>query len=165
MITIEKAKPADAAQILAFLKQIGTETDNLTFGPEGLPFSVESEESYLAQLEHSRDDVMFTAKCGGQIIGTASLNRLPRRMGHRGDFSVSVARAFWNQGIGSRLMRAILDFAGENGFEILDLQVRSDNSSAIHLYEKFGFQRAGTHPAFFKIDGQYVDFTYMYLYL
>lgn len=91
MITIEKAKPADAAQILEFLKQIGTETDNLTFGPEGLPFSVESEESYLAQLEHSRDDVMFTAKCGGQIIGTASLNRLPRRMGHRGDFSVSVA--------------------------------------------------------------------------
>ena len=35
-ITIEKASHNDATEILQFLKQIGAETDNLTFGAEGL---------------------------------------------------------------------------------------------------------------------------------
>ena len=42
-ISIEKAVPSDAALILDYLKQVGGETDNLTFGAEGHPFSAESE--------------------------------------------------------------------------------------------------------------------------
>lgn len=84
-------------------------------------------------------------------------------MKHRGDFSVSVTKEYWNRGIGGRLLNKILDFAKENSFEIMDLQVRSDNLRAIHLYEKFGFQKIGMHPAFFKINGEYVSFDYMYL--
>ncbi len=63
------------------------------------------------------------------------------------------------------LLLAVIEFARENGFEIIDLQVRSDNAAAIHLYEKFGFERIGTHPSFFKIDGDDVPFDYMYLRL
>ena len=89
-VIIEKARPSDAGALLAFLKQTGGETDNLSFGSEGLPFSVEAEAEYLEQLENSRDAVMLVAKVDGKIIGSASLNRQPRRMQHRGDFSVSV---------------------------------------------------------------------------
>ena len=164
-IIIEKATPADAANILEYLKQIGGETDNLTFGTEGLPFSVEAEAAYIAQLENSHDEIMLVAKDHGKIIGNASLNRLPRRMRHRGDFSVSVLKAYWNQGVGTQLLREILTFAKENAFEMIDLQVRSDNLQAIHLYKKFGFQKIGTHPAFFKIGNQPVSFDYMCLEL
>lgn len=164
-ITIEKASPADAAVLLAFMKQTGGETDNLSFGSEGLPFTVEDEAAFIAQLENSPDDIMLVAKDQGNIIGTASLSRLPRRMRHRGDFAVAVANAYWNKGIGSQLLCRIIAFAKENGFDIIDLQVRSDNSPAIHLYEKFGFQKIGTHPGFFKIDNHYIDFDIMYLLL
>lgn len=34
-IMIDKATPADAAAIIEYLKQVGAETDNLTFGAEG----------------------------------------------------------------------------------------------------------------------------------
>ena len=88
-ITIEKATPADAAALLAFLKQVGGETENLTFGGEGLPFTVEAEAQYLASMENSRDDVMLLAKINGEIVGNASLSRMPRRMRHRGDFSTA----------------------------------------------------------------------------
>lgn len=162
-ITIEKATCEDAAEILQYLKQVGGETDNLTFGAEGLPFTVEAEAAYLRQIENSCDAVILIAKENGKIVGDASLSRLPRRMKHRGDFGVSVLKKCWNRGIGSRLLLEILNFAKQNSFEVIDLQVRSDNLSAIHLYEKFGFQKIGTHPSFFKIGGEEIAVDYMYL--
>lgn len=162
-ITIEKANPADAALILEYLKRVGAETDNLTFGAEGLPFSVEDEAAYIMQMEDSKDSIMLVAKEEGEIIGNASLQRFPRRMSHRGDLAISVAKEYWNRGIGSKLLCALIEFAKANSFEIIDLQVRSDNQSAIHLYEKFGFAKLGCHPAFFKMKGQDISFEYMYL--
>ena len=162
-ITIEKATCADAAEILQYLKQIGAETDNLTFGSEGLPFTIESEKEYISQIENSCDAIMLIAKENGKIVGDASLSRLSRRMNHRGDLGVSVLKKCWNRGIGSQLLLGIINFAKENSFEVIDLQVRSDNLSAIHLYEKYGFKKIGTHPAFFKIDGEEIAFDYMCL--
>ena len=164
-ITIERATCADAAEILQYLKQIGAETDNLTFGAEGLPFTSESEAAYLRQIENSCDAIMFIAKENGEIVGDASLSRLPRRMKHRGDLGISVLKKCWNRGIGSQLLLEIINFAKQNSFEIIDLQVRSDNLSAIHLYEKFGFQKIGIHPSFFKIGREEIAFDYMCLKL
>jgi len=163
--TIERAISTDAAMILDFLAQAGGESNNLSFGSEGLPFSVDAEASYLAQIQDSANEIMLVAKLNGKIIGTASLNRLPRRMGHRGDLSVSVAKAYWNQGIGSNLLSDIIEFARSHDFDAIDLQVRSDNRSAIHLYEKFGFQKIGTHPTFFKINGDEIPADIMLLIL
>lgn len=101
----------------------------------------------------------------GKIIGNGSLNRLPRRMSHRGELSVSVAKNHWNKGIGGQLLIKLIDFAKENSFDIIDLQVRSDNLSAIHLYEKYGFQKICTYPGFFKIGNEFIDFDYMCLRL
>ena len=162
-ITIERATCADAAEILRYLKQIGAETDNLTFGAEGLPFTSESEAAYLRQIENSCDAIMLIAKENGKIVGDASLSRLPRRMKHRGDLGVSVLKKCWNRGIGSQLLLEIVNFAKQNSFEVIDLQVRSDNLSAIHLYEKFGFKKIGTHPSFFKIGSEEIAFDYMCL--
>ena len=162
-IIIQRAAPEDAAEILEYLKKIGGETDNLSFGGEGLTFTVEAEANYLAQIENSCDDIMLIAKDDNKIVGSASLGRLPRRMNHRGDLSISVLSAYWNKGIGSELLAEIIDFARNSSFEVIDLQVRSDNLAAIHLYEKFGFEKIGTHPAFFKIDGEAVPCDYMIL--
>lgn len=162
-IIIEKATPSDAEEIIAYLKQVGGETDNLTFGGEGLPITVEAEAAYIAQLENPHEGIMLVAKENGKIIGNANINRLPRRMSHRGEVSITVVKEYWNRGIGSQLMGEIIHFAKENAFEILDLQVRSDNLPAIHLYEKHGFQKLCTYPAFFKIGDQFVDFMYMCL--
>ena len=164
-IGIKKAAPSDAAMILEYLKQVGGETDNLTFGSEGVPFSVEAEAEFISSMENSIDNIMLLAKCDDQIAGCASLSRLPRRMKHRGDLAISVAKEYWNKGIGSQLLNNIIAFAKENNFEVIDLQVRSDNKRAIHLYEKYGFKKTGEHPAFFKISGENIKFEYMYLLL
>ena len=95
---IERATAADAAAQLAYLKAVGGETENLSFGPEGVPLTVEQEAEYLGAQETSPDNVQFLAKADGEIIGTASLNRKPRKMSHRGEFGISVRKAFWGCG-------------------------------------------------------------------
>ena len=50
----------------------------------------------------------------------------------------------------SALMEAILAFAKENGFVQLNLEVRSSNARAIHLYEKYGFSKAVYFSSFFQ---------------
>lgn len=162
-IIIERATPADAKAMLEYLKQVGEETDNLTFGAEGLPFTVEEEAEYIAKTESSHDDIALVAKDNGRIIGDVSLSRLPRRMSHRGDLGISVIKEYWNRGVGSRLLGEAIEIAKAYSFEIIDLQVRTDNSAAIHLYEKFGFQKIGTHDSFFKMGDEYISFDYMCL--
>lgn len=60
--------------------------------------SVEQEASYLGMQAASTDHVQYLAKVDGQIIGTASLNRKPNRMRHRGEFGISLKKAYWGCG-------------------------------------------------------------------
>ena len=71
-IRIETATPCDAAMLLEYLKQVGGETDNLTFGPEGMPFSVEAEAEFISSMENSIDNIMLLAKSDDKIVGCAS---------------------------------------------------------------------------------------------
>ena len=162
---IVRAQPEDAAALLDYLKIVGGETNNLSFGPEGVPLSRNAEEAYLRSQADSTDNAQYLAKADGEIIGTASLNRKPRRMAHRGEFGISLKKAWWGCGAASALTEAILAFARKNGFEQLNLEVRSDNVRAIRLYEKYGFRKLCTFPAFFKLDGQNINFDLMNLEL
>ena len=150
--TITRARPEDAAALLDYLKIVGGETDNLSFGAEGVPLAPEEEQAYLRTQVDSPDHVQYLARVDGELIGTASLNRKPGRMRHRGVFGISLKRAWWGCGAASALTE-------------LDIEVRSDNVRAIRLYEKFGFRKLCTFPAFFRIGGQDIDFDVMLLQL
>ena len=165
LFVIERAQPEDAAALLDYLKIAGSETENLSFGAEGVPLDQEAEQAVLRAQYSSSDNAQYLAKVDGEIIGTASLNRSPRRMSHRGVFGISLKKAWWGCGAASALMEAILAFARENGFEQLNLEVRSDNARAIRLYEKYGFRKLCTFPHFFRINGAYIDFDLMNLEL
>lgn len=162
-VSIRQALPQDAPAILAFMKQIGGESENLSFGSEGLPFTIEQEQAFLQSVQDDSHSVFLCAWEGPALVGTASLTSLPRRMSHRVELSVSVKKDHWGHGIGSALMAHLIDYARRNGVEIISLEVRSDNAPAIRLYEKFDFQRIGIFPAFFKIGDRYADFVLMYL--
>ena len=164
---ITRALPEDAEELLALLKQVGEESDNLSFGPEGLPFTVEEEQAFLAQLQTSATSAFFVAKKEGKIVGNASFTGLTGpRLNHRGELGMSVLKSEWGKGVGSALVEAVIHFAKNTArAEILSLEVRSDNVRAIRLYEKYGFERIGQFKGFFKVNGEFVDFDLMNLYL
>ena len=110
--------------------------------------------------------IAYTKQIGGEsdnLIADGSLNSLPRRMSHRAELGMTVTKANWNQGVGSMLMERLIQYAKDNGIELIYLEVREDNAAAIHLYEKFGFRQTGTLPAYFKIGDAYIDFISMCL--
>lgn len=162
-IIIREAIAEDAKQLLDYTKLIGKESENLSFGKEGLSITREQEEAFLKQVHNDKASVYLIARKNDEIIASGSLCGLPRRMQHRSELAMSVKKDYWNQGIGGLLMEKLIAYAKEHNIELLNLEVRKDNVRAIHLYEKFGFQHIGTSPAYFKIDGEYVDFELMYL--
>ena len=160
---IVRAQAEDAAALLDYLKIVGGETDNLSFGAEGVPLDLEAEQSYLARQAQSRTCIQLLAKVNGEIIGTASLNRRPNRMHHRAEFGVSLKKAWWGCGAAAALSEGVLAFAREAGVEQVNLTVRSDNHRAIALYERLGFRKLCTFPGYFKINGVLIDFDFMNL--
>ena len=160
---IRQAVPENAEKLIEYLKLVGGETDNLTFGSEGMPVSVEDEKRFIqSYLDDDRSE-MLLAWDGDDIVGCGSLMCMNRRMSHRADIAISVKKSEWGKGIGSALMDRMIAQALKAGIEIISLEVRVDNKRAIHLYEKYGFRNIGTFPAFFKIGDEYVDFELMTL--
>ena len=160
---IREATPEDAEKIIAYLAQVGGETDYLSFGKEGLPISTEEEEKFIQNINKEEHSVLYVVWKNGEIIGDASLSGFSRRMSHRAEFGISVVKSEWGQGIGRALLQKCIMYAKEHTIELINLEVRSDNIRAIHVYEKYGFRKIGTSPAYFKIDGEYYDFDLMVL--
>lgn len=166
-IIIDKARAGDAARIIEYLRAVGGESDNLLFGAEGLPITVEQEEGLIERLNSGKREVMFAARDGEEIVGICQFSAFSReRIAHRGEIAISVRRAYWGTGVGSRMMEAMLDFAKNTAkVSVVSLEVWSDNARAIALYKRFGFESFGTFKRFFCIDGKFCDAEYMNLYL
>ena len=97
------------------------------------------------------------------LVASVSLNPLPGRMGHRAEISLSILKDYWGQGLGSLLLEKALAYARNQGLEFIDLDVATDNTRALRLYEKFAFKKIARMKDYFKIHGNYKDFYRMTL--
>lgn len=161
-IIIKEARPEDAAKLIEYTKIVGAQTDNLSFGKEGAGDTPEVEE-FIKRINSDPKSVMYFAWKNDDIVGSANISGMKRRMSHRANFAISVAKSEWGSGIGSALLEKCISFAKDNEIEIINLDTRSDNIRAISLYKKFGFIKIGRMPAFSKINGEYIDADLMYL--
>lgn len=63
--------------------------------------------------------------------------------------NIAVREIHRRQGIGERLLIAIIDLATELNARILTLEVRTSNAAAQHLYSKYGFARVGLRRGYY----------------
>lgn len=103
----------------------------------------------LEELERFvRDDhaVMFVAKDGDSIVGLASLFIIYNLAEVSGDIEdVVIDEKYRGQGLGERLVRALIEEARARGLYELYLTSRSSRVAANKLYEKIGFEKRGTN--------------------
>ena len=55
--------------------------------------------------------------------------------------SVSIAAEYMGKGIATKLMKLVILYAKDNGFNLIDLEVDKDNKAAINFYKRFGFNQ------------------------
>jgi ribosomal protein S18 acetylase RimI-like enzyme len=158
-VEIRKAKGTDAVSILAYLKIVGKESGNLTFGEEGLPLTPEQEVEIIEKTTTLPTSTMIIGFIGTEVAGLANVGgTLRERLKHGADLGISVQKQFWHLGVGKALMQEIIDFAKSTKIlTALHLHVRVDNIHAIELYRKFGFKEFGVFPKQIRIDGVYYD--------
>ena len=167
-LEFREAQPEDAEALLEYLKAVGAESDNLLFGAEGLGMRVEDEAAFLESALNSSQKVYLLALHGGEIAaqGSFSCNEHRARVAHWGVLGLTVRKKYWNHGVGTALLRQLIEFARDTAkAEMIQLDVRSDNAPAIALYRKFGFVKTGTFPHMIKIGERYADCDTMVLHL
>lgn len=89
--------------------------------------------------------ILMVAKDGEQIAGMASLYVLPKtamRIAHIDD--VVVGSAYRGQGLGEKLMHALIDEARARGVKQVELTSRPARVAAQGLYQKIGFVKRET---------------------
>ncbi|MCD6537557.1 GNAT family N-acetyltransferase [Candidatus Bathyarchaeota archaeon] len=89
----------------------------------------------------------------------------PRRR-EVGDLAIYVRQDFHNVGLGTAMMKKLLQLAQKEGMHKIELYVVEDNKVAIHLYKKFGFEIEGvSKDSFFGSNGKYHNMVKMGLLL
>lgn len=108
----------------------------------------------------SADLLLVAVTDDGELVGGAGLHPVgasPRRR-HAMCLGMQVQPAWQRRGVGSKLLRALVDVADNwLGLLRLELEVYVDNSKAQALYKRFGFVEEGVHRCHALRDGIYVD--------
>jgi RimJ/RimL family protein N-acetyltransferase len=158
-VRIRRAVPDDAGAVLRYLRQVGGETPNLTFGAEGPGLTEGEERDYLARVDQADNSLAILALVGDTIVGGLTFDggRRPR-LRHVGEFGISVAQGYAGLGIGRAMIEYMIAWAERSGVvRKINLKVRVDNAGAIRLYERMGWVHEGTTTRDTLIDGQFND--------
>ena len=97
---------------------------------------------YVQNFGQQKGDRCLAADCGGKVVGAVWV-RIMNDYGHIDDktpsFAISLLPGYRGQGIGTKLMLAMLDLLRGEGVERASLAVQKENY-AVKMYRRCGFE-------------------------
>jgi RimJ/RimL family protein N-acetyltransferase len=152
-LTIRNAEARDAEEILLLAKQVMTESPFFPRTSDEFNFTIAQEEDYIKNAA-----LFLVAENDGKIIGSTTLDRSNlSKLNHTVTFGITILKAYFGQGVGSLLMKKVIEWVEANKIEKIDLEVFEDNTPAILLYKKFGFVEEGRKRKAIKTNNGYKD--------
>ena len=156
MIEYRRASPDDAAAMARLMSD-----PEVFAGLMQMPYpSAEAWRKRLEQQIEQQDGLHLLAIDNGEVIASGGIHSVGSRMRRRhvAGLGICVALERQKQGVGSELMRRLLDWSDNwAGYLRIELDVYTDNERAISLYRRFGFEMEGTYRAHALRNGVYVD--------
>ena len=109
------------------------------------------EHAYRQEIEQNRLAHYIVARYGNSIVGFAGIWLLV----DEAHVTTFATRTAWRrQGIGERLLVALLDLSLARGAKEATLEVRPSNVPAKRLYEKYGFKVVGVRPRYYSDNNE-----------
>lgn len=100
---------------------------------------------------HSATNHYVGARSSATLVGYAGISRLGRVAPFEYEVhTIGVDPGYQGQGIGRRLLNALLDFVAG---AVVFLEVRTDNEAAIGLYRSVGFEQIGLRKRYYRVSG------------
>ena len=109
--------------------------------------------------EMAKDEVIdVIAEVEGKVVANSEVIRGKGNWSHVGMLEwISITSGYRNVGIGTEIVRTLIEEAGRAGLKILVLRTFGNNRRAKHVYEKVGFRETGRIPKAFYRGSQYID--------
>ena len=104
-------------------------------------------DSILKEELNADNSNYLIAKLNQKIVGFAGIKIL---MDEADIMNIVVKKDSRNQGIGSLLLKELINLAKKLNLASITLEVMEENYSAIHLYRKFGFKQVGIRKNYYK---------------
>ena len=161
-ITLRDAVKSDAENLIEYMHKVNSESKNLLREPDEFNLTIEQEEKFIKMATESPNACTLLVLDGDLIISSSGFhgNSL-KRLNHRVSLGVSVLVEYQGLGLGRIVMEVLIERALELKKTKMDLEVRIDNYSAIHLYETLGFIEEGIIKRGIFVDNKYVDLLIM----
>ena len=139
--TIREMSPAEYPLLNNFLYEAVFIPDGVEAPPKSIIYSPELQ-VYVADYGTQTHDRALLAEIDGQAVGAVWV-RIMNDYGHIDDktpsLAISLYKGYRGLGIGTALMREILDILKDTGYEQVSLSVQKANY-AVKMYLKLGFE-------------------------
>jgi L-phenylalanine/L-methionine N-acetyltransferase len=159
-VTVRRAKLADAAPLVAHLRELAAEPGiNVPLAADEITLTVEEEREVIEDLADSNRAALFVAIGDGALVGELTIRGIsPRRaVRHVATLGMSVKQGWRRRGVGEALLAEALAWSRRHGFTRVELYVYTRNAPAIALYRKLGFEIEGTRRRFIREGDAYLD--------
>lgn len=159
-IELRNAEVQDAAALIEYLKVTNAESPYLICEPEEITLSLEQEIEIIKRKEAAERELLLLAFENGRHIGNVSLMSVGTsvRYKHRCSIAIALYKEYCRRGIGRIMLGEVLDVAKKTGYTQAELEVVTENTGAVHLYESLGFVKCGQLPNSMRYkDGRTVD--------
>ena len=129
------------------------------------PLTYEKFEKWHGRFIEEPKHIALVAEVKKKVIGLVTLS-IGEEI-HRFDswLSIYVHKRFWHKGVGTQLMKTIIDVARDIGLKRISLVVYAGNKAAIRMYKKIGFKAEGCSKYGIYTLGKYMDTILMGLLL
>ena len=152
---LRSPKPEDAAEMVAFMQCVASETDYLYMSPEDGFLTPEQESEKLSHALADPMGLTIVCEVDGQIAGNCQITFDRRaKLRHRATVAIALRERYWGLGLGTAMMTELIAAAKSRGIHQVELDYIQGNDRGRALYEKLGFVPFGEHPdAVLRRDG------------
>lgn len=145
-VTLRSPTRDDAPALIEYLDRVRRETPFLMYSPlDELP-TLDAEIEWVGRGVDAPARVKIGAWADGQLVGLCDVDGGQRlvRSQHRAELGISVLAAWCDRGLGTMMMRVLIDWARKHDdIHVLRLGVFANNARAIAVYRKVGFEAEG----------------------